>query len=147
MKTLSSDNDWTAYGRHYEQGAFWKTLLRHSGSMGRKVVEQALVLYYCLVDPSTPVWIRGVIVGALGYLIMPLDLIPDLMPVIGWLDDAGVIAAALGIVEFAVTKSHRMKGRRQADRIFGTRRFRRPGLAVSDRGESRERTSLPYGHI
>ncbi|HEY3357625.1 MAG TPA: YkvA family protein [Polyangia bacterium] len=47
-------------------------------------------------DPSASLWGKGFVVLAVAYVISPLDLIPDVIPVLGWLDDIGVIAIALG---------------------------------------------------
>lgn len=74
-------------------------------------LESAVALWYCLKDEQTPLWAKATIVAALGYFICPVDLIPDALPVIGWSDDAGVIAAALGVVDAFVSSRHRQQAR------------------------------------
>lgn len=75
--------------RRYSAPAFLHTLGRVSRFASEKVLTSALVLYHCLRDKDTPVWAKGVITGALGYLILPTDLVPDLLPGAGYGDDWG----------------------------------------------------------
>jgi len=58
-------------------------------------VRDARALYGYMLDARVPWYLKSVAVAALAYLVCPLDLIPDAIPVIGYLDDAGVIAAAV----------------------------------------------------
>ena len=62
-------------------------------SLGKKVLEPALTLYYVMKSPGTPAKIKVTIAGALGYLILPVDLIPDLIPVLGYTDDLAALVA------------------------------------------------------
>ena len=63
---------------------------------GRKTLLSSLILFYCLKDRDTPTWAKGVIVGALGYLILPADLIPDILPGAGYGDEGkGLLTDAL----------------------------------------------------
>ena len=55
-------------------------------------------LYYAAQREDTPAWAKAVIYGALGYFILPLDAIPDVMPGIGYTDDLGVLGAAITTV-------------------------------------------------
>ncbi len=86
---------------------------------GRKTVLSALILFYCLQDKDTPTWAKGVIVGALGYLVLPMDLIPDILPGIGYGDDWGALVAALGTVAAYIKDEHKMKAQAQVERLFG----------------------------
>jgi uncharacterized membrane protein YkvA (DUF1232 family) len=61
-----------------------------------------------------------VIVGALGYLILPADLIPDILPGAGFGDDWGAIVAALGTVAAYIKDDHKSKAQAQVDRLFGS---------------------------
>ncbi|MBM4346102.1 MAG: DUF1232 domain-containing protein [Deltaproteobacteria bacterium] len=70
---------------------------------GREAIGMALTLYFAMKDPEVPVWAKSVIVGALGYFIFPIDVIPDVMVPIGYTDDVGVMAAALTMVAVHVT--------------------------------------------
>ena len=90
----------------YTGPRLWRTLKRVAASSGRKLAFTALILFHCLKDPDTPKWAKGVIVGALGYLILPLDAIPDAIPGIGYTDDWGVLLAALGTVAAYIKDDH-----------------------------------------
>ena len=95
------------YSKKYSESSFWTKIKNYAKSAGKEVIEKALILYFCLKDPDTPSWAKSVIVGTLGYFILPMDSIPDLTPFIGFSDDLGALAAALGIVGFHIKKKHR----------------------------------------
>lgn len=103
----------------YSGPALWTTLKKVARMAGRKTLTSALILFYCLRDKDTPAWAKGVIVGALGYLILPLDLIPDIFPGVGYGDDWGAIVAALATVAAYIKDEHKVKAHAQAERIFG----------------------------
>jgi uncharacterized membrane protein YkvA (DUF1232 family) len=75
--------------------------------MAREVV----AMYFCMLDPQTPLWVKGTAAAALAYFILPLDAIPDLMPIVGMSDDASVLAAALTAISAHVTADHRERAR------------------------------------
>ncbi|MGI2260603.1 YkvA family protein [Shewanella sp. GXUN23E] len=101
-----------------EQG-FWRKLTDYARSAGREVVEKALWLYYAAQRPDTPKWARAVIYGALGYFIMPLDAIPDLTPMMGFTDDLGALAAAIGMVSLFIDEQVKAKSAQTMTRWFG----------------------------
>ncbi len=94
---------------------------RATVSAGRKSLLTALTLFYCLQDRDTPTWAKGVIVGALGYLVLPMDLIPDVIPGVGFGDDWGALVAALGTVAAYVKDEHKLKAATQVERLFGSK--------------------------
>jgi uncharacterized membrane protein YkvA (DUF1232 family) len=72
-------------------------------------LRDALALYYCARDPRTPARAKAIAFAALAYFIMPIDLVPDTIPVIGMLDDGSVVAFALWALDQHVTEDHRRK--------------------------------------
>ena len=104
----------------YSGPALWNTLKKVTAVAGRKTVLSALILFYCLKDRDTPTWAKGVIVGALGYLILPVDLIPDIIPGAGYGDDWGAIVAALASVAAYIKDEHKAKAHALVERFFGT---------------------------
>ena len=76
------------------------------------------MLYNVLIDQHTPKRAKGLIIGALGYLILPFDVIADMLPGVGFLDDAGAIAAALAAVALHVKPEHRMKAAQKAHDVL-----------------------------
>jgi uncharacterized membrane protein YkvA (DUF1232 family) len=103
----------------YSEDFFWEKVKRVAKKAGREVIEKALILYYALKDSDTPLWARTTIIGALGYFISPLDLIPDVIPVIGYLDDLAVMAAAIATVGAHITRGHCRLAKKKLKEWFG----------------------------
>ena len=97
------------YSGAYTEESFWEKLASFAITAGKEVVYQALVLYYCWDDPDTPLWAKAQIAGALGYFIFPVDVIPDVIPVVGYSDDMGALALALASVAAHIKPEHRQK--------------------------------------
>ena len=106
--------------RWYSAPRLWRTLRKAAVRAGRKTLLTALTLFYCLQDRDTPSWAKGVIVGALGYLVLPTDLIPDMIPGAGFGDDWGALVAALGTVAAYIKDEHKMKAAAQVERLLGS---------------------------
>lgn len=106
------------FKKHFSGSRFWKTLSNKAKAIGRDLVFSALVLYYTLQDPDLPNWARAKIVGALGYLLFPVDTVPDFWPG-GYVDDAGVIALAVGAVAIHITADIEDKAREKLRDWFG----------------------------
>lgn len=73
--------------------------------------EDLLAAWFCARDPATPRRVRMTLLAALGYFVLPLDALPDIMPLLGFTDDAAVIAAALAAVASSITPCHREKAK------------------------------------
>lgn len=73
--------------------------------------EDLLAAWFCARDPATPRRVRMTLLAALGYFVLPVDAIPDFMPLIGFTDDAAVIAAAIAAVAGSITPAHRERAR------------------------------------
>jgi uncharacterized membrane protein YkvA (DUF1232 family) len=103
----------------YSEVSFGRKLARYALRAGREVVQKALWLYYTAQEPGTPRWARRTIYGALGYFIVPLDAIPDVMPVIGYTDDLAVLATALMVVAMYVTPNAKRRAAQRMSKWFG----------------------------
>src|SRR5689334_742367 len=79
------------FAGEYSAERFHEKLARHAKRAGSQVVEKALWLYYAAEDPQSPKWAKGIILGALGYFIVPFDGVPDLLLGVGYTDDLGVL--------------------------------------------------------
>ncbi|OCJ03108.1 hypothetical protein A6U87_18775 [Rhizobium sp. AC44/96] len=62
--------------------------------------------FYCALDPQTPTKVRGVLLAALAYFVMPIDMIPDVFAVIGFSDDVAVMSAAIAMVSKHIKPRH-----------------------------------------
>jgi uncharacterized membrane protein YkvA (DUF1232 family) len=70
-----------------------------------------VAMYFCLLDSKTPLWVKGIVAAALAYFILPLDAIPDILPVIGLSDDVSVLTAAFTAISASITDQHRRQAR------------------------------------
>lgn len=95
------------YGKEFEDGKFWKKIKKFAKEI--PFAKQALEMYYCFVDSNTPLWVKSSIIIPLGYFISPIDAIPDFLPIVGWTDDAGVIAGVYTLIKSYVTEEHTRK--------------------------------------
>lgn len=110
--------DLIKYRDKFEESSFWKKIIRFYSKIGKPVVEKALTLYYTLIDDDTPQWAKSIIYGALGYFILPLDLIPDLMPIVGFSDDLTAIITAITVITKFIKKEHKEKALIKANSLF-----------------------------
>src|SRR6185295_17412526 len=62
--------------------------------------------FYCALDPQTPTRVRGVLLAALGYFVMPVDIIPDFFAVIGFSDDVAVLTLAFSMIRGHIRQEH-----------------------------------------
>ena len=88
---------------------FWKKLLKLAGRV--PFVDDAAAAYFCATDPATPAKVRGILLAALAYFVLPFDAVPDFIAGFGFTDDAAVLAMALSLVARHVTPEHRAKAR------------------------------------
>ncbi len=79
--------------------------------------EDLVAAYYCAFDRATPVKAKGILIGALAYFILPIDLVPDLVLGLGFTDDLAVLLAAFNVVRTHVTQDHRERARHTLDRL------------------------------
>lgn len=87
------------YAVFFSESTFWNTVQSYAKKIGVQSVYSSLLLFYAFKRKETPTWAKNIIIGVLGYLIAPIDLIPDLTPFIGYTDDLGVLG--IGLVAIA----------------------------------------------
>lgn len=106
------------YSKEYSESSFWDKVKKFASKAGSKVIYTALKLYYTMQSPDTPAWAKAVIIGALGYFIAPIDVIPDPTPVVGFADDLGVLAAATATVITSITPAIKAEAKRKTKEWF-----------------------------
>jgi uncharacterized membrane protein YkvA (DUF1232 family) len=84
---------------------FWIKLKRVVA--GLPFAEDLLAAYYCAFDKQTPRHVQVALLGAIAYFILPFDFIPDMMPILGFTDDAAVLATAIRLVATHIRPEHR----------------------------------------
>ena len=88
------DYDYEEYTDDYSENKFWNKIKEVAKKIGLKTTSYALILYYVLQKKEVPFKDKMLITGCLGYFILPIDLIPDFIPIAGYTDDvAGMIFA------------------------------------------------------
>ncbi len=74
-------------------------------------MEDVVAAYYCALDKNTPLRAKGILLAALGYFILPVDTIPDVILGLGFTDDIAVLTAAITAVRAHITPAHRLAAR------------------------------------
>ena len=94
---------------------FWRKLRRH----GRRIpfLKDVLAAFYCARDPATPIQVKAVLMGALAYFVMPVDMLPDIVLWLGFTDDATVLLAAYRAISPHVKDRHRDQAQVAIDRM------------------------------
>ncbi len=106
--------------KHYSSDSFWTKVKGVAKKAGTKVIYAALVLYYTATADSTPMAKKSIIYGALGYFILPIDLIPDVIPVVGFSDDLAALIAAATAVSSSITPAIKEEAKAKLEDWFGT---------------------------
>jgi len=88
---------------------FWIKLKQVAAKL--PFTEDLLAAYYCAFDKATPRHVQVALLGAIAYFILPFDFVPDMMPVLGFTDDAAVLATAIRLVASHITDDHRVAAR------------------------------------
>ena len=84
---------------------FWPKLRRHAAQL--PFAEDLVAAYYCAFDRRTPRRVQVILLGALAYFVLPFDFVPDMLPIIGFTDDAAVLLTALRMVGAHMRPEHR----------------------------------------
>src|SRR5436853_3981638 len=105
-----ADADRVARDEDTVRRGFWRKLKRFATRL--PFAEDLLAAYYCAFDRGTPFQVKAALLGALAYFVLPFDAIPDMMPVIGFADDAAVLATALRLVASHMRPEHREAAKR-----------------------------------
>ena len=113
--------DMESYAEKYSETGLWDKIRDNVSSIGMKLIYKALQLYYVAQSPDCPMKVKAGIYGALGYLISPIDFIPDVVPVVGYTDDPAAIALALALSQMYLTEEINAKARAKIRDVFGAR--------------------------
>lgn len=119
MKEDTINKDSKEYSKEYSESSLFDKILKVAKKAGINVIYAALILFYTLQKATTPGWAKTAIIGALGYFISPLDVIPDLTPIAGYSDDLGVLALALATVAMFIDDEVKNKAKDKLRDWFG----------------------------
>lgn len=113
------ESDVKDHGKHYSEEGLWKKIQRYAKKAGSTVVYIVLLLYFTMKKPEVPVKVKATIVGALGYFILPIDMIPDVAPAVGYGDDLAVLTAALLAIVMYIDEDIKRQAKEQLSKWFG----------------------------
>jgi|LauGreDrversion4_1035100.scaffolds.fasta_scaffold21700_2 uncharacterized membrane protein YkvA (DUF1232 family) len=99
------------YAVFFSESNFWNTVQSYAKKIGVQSVYSSLLLFYAFKRKETPTWAKNIIIGVLGYLIAPIDLIPDLTPFIGYTDDLGVLGIGLVAIASYINDSVKLQAK------------------------------------
>lgn len=97
------------YEQAYSEEGFKEKLTSNVKELGEKIITPALQLFYAAKSDKCPVAAKAAILAALGYFILPVDLIPDFVPVVGYGDDLSVLSATVAALRSYITDAVRLQ--------------------------------------
>ena len=118
-KSQITEKELQKYEQHYNYSSFLDKVTKYGKLIGINALYKAVQLWFVLQKPDVPASTKAVIMGALGYLIAPLDFLPDLMPVLGYTDDFVAITFALIKVQGYIDEEVERKSKHLLAKIFG----------------------------
>ena len=118
-KSQITEKELQKYEQHYNDSSFLDKVTKYGKLIGINALCKAVQLWFVLQKPDVPASTKAVIMGALGYLIAPLDFLPDLMPVLGYTDDFVAITFALIKVQGYIDEEVERKSKNLLAKIFG----------------------------
>lgn len=110
--------DFMNYANKFSKKDFVEKIARIAKGAGAKLVYAALILYYTLQSDKVSATNKAMIIGALGYLISPLDVVPDAIPIAGLADDLGVLVFVLKKVWTDIDPDIQVKARKRLSKWF-----------------------------
>jgi uncharacterized membrane protein YkvA (DUF1232 family) len=98
---------------------FWQKLRALAARL--PFAEDLVAAHYCAFDRQTPLHVKAALIGAIAYFVLPADVVPDVLPVIGYTYDAAMLAGAIKLVASHITPDHREAARRKLAAMRGAR--------------------------
>lgn len=117
MEKFSIDNA-PQFEKHYNEDSLWAKLKKYAARWGEKLLYPAMMLYCMMKSPDVSFKDKTIIAGALGYLILPLDAMPDFIPLFGIVDDISALMLTLKTLNKNLTQEIRDEARRETDRLL-----------------------------
>lgn len=92
---------------------FWRTVRKAAAYV--PFMDEVIASYYTATDARTPMRAKGTALAALAYFVVPTDMMPDFLPLVGFTDDIAVLTAAIAAIRPHIRKEHRRKARQVLD--------------------------------
>jgi uncharacterized membrane protein YkvA (DUF1232 family) len=113
-----AQEDLDQYEEKFSENKLWNKISRFAQKIGVKTVYAALLMFYAYKRKDTPGWAKKIVIGVLGYLISPIDFLPDLSPIIGYTDDLGILSFGLVAIASFINDEVRGNARKQLEKWF-----------------------------
>ncbi len=107
-----------AYSSYYSEASLWNKVLKYGRKAGISVIYAGLLLYYLLQKEDLPLHVKAAIIGALGYFILPVDMIPDIIAGLGYTDDLAVLLMMLKYCSKYVDEGVKGRARNKIKELF-----------------------------
>lgn len=111
-------NKFKKYSSYFNPQGFVRFIEKHFKKAGVQTIYTALLMYFAFQRKETSGWAKNIILGCLGYLIAPIDGIPDLTPVLGLTDDIGVLSFGLVMIACYINNDVRVEARKKLSQFF-----------------------------
>ena len=106
------------YEKHYSESSFWDKIKSVAVKAGYELINKALQLYYAMQSPSMPAKDKAIVIAVLGYFILPVDVVPDFIPGLGFADDLAALVWALKTISSNITPEVKEKAQQRCDNLF-----------------------------
>lgn len=106
------------YSAYYSESSLWNKILKYGRKAGISVIYAGLLLYYLLQKEDLPIQVKAAIIGALGYFILPIDVLPDVIVGLGYTDDLAVLLMMLKYCSQYIDEGVKAKARAKIIELF-----------------------------
>ena len=130
--------DFMSYSDKFSSGDFVDKIQRIAKRAGSKLVYGSLLLYYTVQSDKVSRKDKAIIIGALGYLISPLDVMPDAIPIVGLADDMAVLVYVLKKVWSLVSDEAREKAKNKMLQWFDEDEMKDVDTIIDDKEQYTE---------
>jgi len=113
------NTDFSKYASYFDDGQFWDKVKKVAKKVGIKLVYVALTLYYAVKMSDLTAKDKALVLGVLGYFILPVDLIPDFIPVLGFTDDWAALLFVFYKISSSVTPEVKALAKSKLHEWFG----------------------------
>ena len=110
---------WKKYKSKFKEVKLLRFLPNKIKVLSINAIYKAYLMYYAYKREETPTWAKHIVIGTLGYLLSPIDMLPDLTPVIGYTDDFSVLAYGLVMVSCYINKEVHGKALQSTKKLYG----------------------------
>jgi uncharacterized membrane protein YkvA (DUF1232 family) len=110
---------WNKYKSRFSVKKFTGDLPGKAKSFSIKAVYKLLLMFHAYKRQETPAWAKHIVVGTLGYVLTPIDMLPDLTPLLGYTDDISVLAYGLVMISCYINEEVQEKALQGTRKIYG----------------------------